>query len=87
MAGSIIEKLTSHPSGSLSKLSLVFTCTAGGEVSGIPTTLFDSGEIVRIVYKHGTVDGGGFVLNDSDSKDVLLTLGASGAVDLSLIHI
>lgn len=76
MAGSIIETLTSHPASSLSKLSLAFTCTSGGAVSGIPTTLFNSGEIVRIAYVPGTIDiGGDIALNDPDGKDILLTLG------------
>lgn len=76
MAGSITETLTSHPAMSFKKLSLAFTCTAGGAVSGIKTTKFDGGEILRVAYVPGTIAVGGDIsLLDPDDDDLLLTLG------------
>lgn len=89
MAGSITEILTSHPAMSFKKLSLAFTCTAGGAVSGIKTTKFDGGEILRIAYIPGTIDVGGDIsLIDPDDKDVLLTLGTDwGATPKNIVPI
>lgn len=76
--GTIVETLASHPARSFKKLILSFTTESGGTTVGeIPTTLFDGGEIVRIVYKPNDLPvGTDITLLDIDGKDVLLGLGA-----------
>lgn len=90
VTGTIVETLTSHPARSFKKLILSFTTKSGGTtVSEIPTTLFDGGEIVRIVYEPTDLPGGADItLLDIDSKDVLLGLGANwGATSKDIVPI
>ena len=83
MAGSIVETLTKDPRTGIRKLDLAWTShSSNGTVSGTDTTLFDGGEILRVVTVPGTStpqpdDNYDITLLDPDGADVLLGRGAN----------
>jgi hypothetical protein len=80
MAGSITETYKTDPRTGIRKVTLDWTADGSGNVSGINTTQFDAGEIMRVVF---IPDGGGtqpdadydVTLEDPDNVDVLLGRG------------
>lgn len=96
-AGSISETLlrpSDEAQWTMRKVALDWLSDSSGDVSGTTTTVGIDGEIYRVVFQpdsSGTqpTDQYDVVLNDDDSMDVLLGLGAdlSNAADTQIVPI
>lgn len=71
---------TEERQGSVRKVAMAWTCSAGGAVSGTPSTYQYSGEIVRLVTVPGAAaaaptDNYDVTILDDDGTDVLMGAG------------